>query len=817
MFAPHAFPALLDKLDSTSINVKRDALQTITSCVSRYGLSTVSVYAITLWDALKFEILNVQEEDLAEEALNALQEIARQLSSGPHDTQLHSYLKPIAKECNEHLEDAPTKQSSAAGRILSAMAKASPQASNTLVRAVVPQLLALNESADSLPRRRGLLEILNQLVVSSTFTFGRWRTIDTVKSSQSPTLLNLHHQSNTPNAMIDFTDQCVQVFTTALISSPSSEVSFRLLALESLRNLVLVRNLLNDDNIARIIRLVYEIVINESSYGKDEVKAGAIDTLVEIAHQKPQLLIETAIPAFMARLPDCPEPGETYHVSILEAFAKLSAEKQIFSTIIVRLKNKLYTALRQDAPPLYILSILSALLYSFTHGAVDLQDSTTFGSYYRDIVVPFLKDICSPRNALSHSRDIIRDESILDIVGRICNIIIRPQAWVAQTEICRNIYTFFQEADIKNVSPFSTSGNFHTMVVSTHLLAALQREARPHSNMDALLNSLIKFTTIDILSTSVRNATIAQIALVVNKFTPAAATTDLISSLLQGPTSILSPSNLTATNLRIAFAILKALLLRIDPNLSIILPTYLSLLSDPTHGPLAAHLFSTLLAPDDLLTKENHCTIYALHKQRFFSLVVPSLATSSRADDPQTTTNTLTALSGTLQHTPYALLRPSLPLLTAPLLRSLASGSSSNAVKAATVSTFSRVVLQDPAAVEEHMGSLVERLLDIATSSSNTSTTTAKNIPNKGADAETIAATPPNPAKLRAASLACLASFPSCFRAELLLPWKRVVVRRLAKGALDDGRRAVRGEAVRARVAWEGLDEVDGDGDGDGD
>ena len=814
MFAPHAFPALLDKLDSTSINVKRDALQTITSCVSRYGLSTVSVYAITLWDALKFEILNVQEEDLAEEALNALQEIARQLSFGPHDTQLHSYLKPIAKECNEHLEDAPTKQSSAAGRILSAVAKASPQASNTLVRAVVPQLLALNESADSLPRRRGLLEILNQLVLSSTFTFGRWRTIDTVKSAQSPTLLNLHHRSSTPNAMIDFTDQCVQLFTTALTSTPSSEVSFRLLALESLRNQVLVRNLLDDDNIARIIRLVYEIVINESSYGKDEVKAGAIDTLVEIAHQKPQLIIETAIPAFMARLPDCTEPGQTYHVSILEAFAKLSAEKQIFSTIIVRLKNKLYTALRQGAPPLYILSILSALLYSFTHGAVDLQDPTTFGSYYRDIVVPFLNDICSPYNALS--RDIIRDESILDIVGRICNIIIRPQGWVAHTEICRNIYTLFQEVEIENVSPFSTSGNFHTMVVSTHLLAALQREARPHSNMDALLNSLIKFAAIDPLSISVRNATIAQISLVVNKFIPAAATRDLISTLLQGPVSILAPSKLTATNLRIAFAILRAVLLRIDPNLSTILPTYLSLLSDPTHGPLAAHLFSTLLAPDDLLTKENHCVIYALHKQRFFSLVVPSLATSVRADDPQTTTNTLTALSGTLQHTPYALLRSSLPILTAPLLRSLASGSS-NAVKAATVSTFSRVVLEDPAAVEEHVGSLVERLLDIATSSNTTSpspyptmsspTTTTTGKTNKGT---AISATP-SPAKLRAASLACLASFPSCFRAELLLPWKRVVVRRLAKGALDDGRRAVRGEAVRARMAWEGLGEGDGD------
>jgi DNA repair/transcription protein MET18/MMS19 len=75
-FAPYAFPALLDKLDSTSMNTKRDVLSTITACVTEYGPRTVSLYAITLWDALKFEVLNVQEEDLAKEALTALAAIA---------------------------------------------------------------------------------------------------------------------------------------------------------------------------------------------------------------------------------------------------------------------------------------------------------------------------------------------------------------------------------------------------------------------------------------------------------------------------------------------------------------------------------------------------------------------------------------------------------------------------------------------------------------------------------------------------------------------------------------------------------------------
>ena len=71
-FAPHAFPALLDKLDSSSMNTKRDVLQTLMSCVAYYEPRTVSLYSVTLWDALKYEILNVQEEDLAVDSLKSV-------------------------------------------------------------------------------------------------------------------------------------------------------------------------------------------------------------------------------------------------------------------------------------------------------------------------------------------------------------------------------------------------------------------------------------------------------------------------------------------------------------------------------------------------------------------------------------------------------------------------------------------------------------------------------------------------------------------------------------------------------------------------
>jgi DNA repair/transcription protein MET18/MMS19 len=135
----------------------------------------VHLYSITLWDALKFEILNVQEEDLAEESLKALKAIATQLSSGTHSGPLQNYLNPVIKECNEHLEDTPTKQSTAAGRMLSVISEASLEASDMLGKSCLPQLFVLMKTADNLPRRRGFMEILDQLLQANLSTYGPWR------------------------------------------------------------------------------------------------------------------------------------------------------------------------------------------------------------------------------------------------------------------------------------------------------------------------------------------------------------------------------------------------------------------------------------------------------------------------------------------------------------------------------------------------------------------------------------------------------------------------------------------------------------------
>lgn len=786
------------------------------ACVARYGPATLNLYSITLWDSVKFEILSAQEEDLVGEALSVLRSVAKVLSSGLHEGPLENYLRPICKECKEHLDDTPTKQSSASARILGSVSEAAAEVSSFVNKAVLPHLISLYGVTDSTQRRRGLLEVLNELLKSSISTFGRWRKDEAV---EAPTL----SIRAVPNTLDDFSSQLFELLLSAVTSSPINEVSFRIQALQGLQNLARIRGLLDDDSISAIARMLVNTVINEAPYGKEEIKALSIDTLVDIAHQKPQVAIENALPIFIAQLPDSDAHTEKPFVPVLEAIAKLSAEQQLFSTITIRLKSRLYAALRNGGSEHYVLSLLSAGLYTFLNGAVDLSSPAYFGSFYQDIVLIFLEDIIARGDQNFPQSHVIKSPPVLEMIGKICNVILRAQPFPAQAEICRNAFTLFRTERAEDVAPFQTSDSME-LIVSAQLVASLQREAVPHPNLSDLMRGLVHYSTAAHISAAPRNAAVHLASLVVNKYIRTSQTSDLVLTYLQATQAPKLSGATASAQLQVRFAMLKALILRNDPIVPAVFPHFLSSLSDPDLGLQAARAFSTLLAPDEFLTKENHCRIFALHKQRLFYLAVPALVdafrtTASEASSSPATeaakSNYLTALSAILQHVPYDLLRPELDRLAPLLLQSLALEATD--VKAAAINTLGKIVVENPSVLEQHASSLVTRLLVVATASpAPVPATSAASAENDDAKAKGGAgkakATSASPPKTRAAALACLASFVGSLKDEVLLPYQRQVVRRLAS-ALDDERRAVRAEAVRCRAAWAGLDSHEDDDD----
>ena len=424
---------------------------------------TVSNYAITLWDSLKFEILNLQEEDLAEEALLPLQAIATRLSQGfdstDPETPLAKYLRPITKECNEYLKEPQHKQAKPAGRILSALGIASPAAFFLVVKAVVPSLMALYQDADIIAEQRALLEVLVQIYDSAIVVHG-------TPSKPAP-------MTKIENPLDPFKDQLFELSSQALMSSAADEVSFRVIALKGLLRLCLLRSYLQNNEIGMAVQYFNEIILLEDPSGKDDLKREAIQALVELSRLKPNLIMDITFPAFMAKLPDSSPSDDQFYLITLEGLAQLSVERCVADTLTRRLLNKLDVVLQNEGASAYPQAILSTLQYVL--GQRSLDQDPNLSNYHARIVVGLTN-----RVVLASTGKIpitaLNEELSLEILGRLTMMIVRALDEHKQKSVALQIYSLFVDDTVFVPVPFRDNIpklQMSTMILSTSLMAGL--------------------------------------------------------------------------------------------------------------------------------------------------------------------------------------------------------------------------------------------------------------------------------------------------------------------------------------------------------
>ena len=424
----------------------------------------VSNYSITLWDSLKFEILNAQEEDLAEETLVALQAIAIKLSenltSNDPKTHLARYLRPIMKECNEQLREPQHKQAKPIGQVLSALGIASPIAFYLIVKAVMPPLNTLYQDAESIAKQRALLEVLVQLLDTSVAMHG--------------TLSVPIPAADVENPLSPFKDRLFELTSQALMSTASEEISFRVVAVKALLRLCLLRKFLQDSEIGMAVQYFDEIVIVENSGGRDDLKQEAVRALVELSRIKPDLIMTITFPAFLSRLPDSSISDSQQYLVTLEGLAQLSAERFVSDTLIRRLLKKLDLVLQSDGSLSYPQAILSTLNYILSQR--DLTEDPNLSSYHENIVVNLTRRVVlastgkAPVTALN-------DDATLEILGRLVTIIVRSLGEHKQKSVANQIYSLFAD-DSTQFTPVPFSNNTSrieksTMILSTALMAGV--------------------------------------------------------------------------------------------------------------------------------------------------------------------------------------------------------------------------------------------------------------------------------------------------------------------------------------------------------
>ena len=800
--APHTIPSLLDRLDSTSPSVKTDVLQALAACAENYETSTLTQYSITLWDAVKFEILQAQEPELADEALQVVKAIGANLSkstnTSPTASPLIQHLRPITKECLEHLQEPASRQAKASGDILKAAASASLASFDIVVKKVGPALLTTYQGADGILHQRSILEITNQLLEAAIEIYGSWMTASNKNTNGRENLLS------------EFKDRLVAIYSQALMSTVKEEVSFRLIAAHGLLLLSKIRSLLPDDEIGLVVQHFDDVILNEESYSRDELKQRATVALAEISKFKPRLISDITFPAIMAQLPDTEDDAaESNYQPVLEALSAISTEKDLLETMMRRLLNKLDVLFRSDTPgPFpYTCAILNTIRHVLEK-TVELQ-AVSLNAYYDRVVVKLSKTTTESQNGP------LTDDAVLDVVGRIQNIIVRRASPEQVTSVADNVYTLFRDSrftnrDVRLQVAFSPPT---VVILSTWLLAALPRTLSASILHRDQISHHVRDLTLFAEKCSngaIEIDCLRQIALYINKHL---ATPDLdsVDQILRARLTSLQSSDLDSQtiqfNLRLCFIVTKALSMRLAPRTN----EYLEQLVDLLHSSKYSHqvakqaspLFRVLLASDDVLSKTNFVQLRLLASQRIFQTLTPLFSRRFReASLTPEKENYLIALSGLLSTVPEDIVMPELPTLLPLLLQSL--DISDQTVRTATLETLAVMITNNPSALEEsgHVPALAKRLISSAI------------LPRQHGKMMPATSLP----RTRRLATRCLTLMPKYIqgggsRANPLLSLKREVLQGLM-AVLDDPKRDVRKEAVDARAAWlRSVDDLEEDDD----
>ena len=240
------------------------------ACALSYGPSIMAKHYASIWDAIKFEVLNASGPDgeIAEEALVTTRAIATSLAYGlsgiPQPAApLSRYLKAIVKECLDLLKEPQQKQAKPAGQILASVGKAGVVPHGYIIKESLPTLLAVYGESDGITKQRAMLEVLNQIFISTATVYGEWGEVVTYPTLENP--------------LLESKEKLFDIYSKALMGTNKDEVGFRIVALKGLGGLSKIRRLFADNEIGMVIQYLDEVVLEREEESRADIKSVTLE------------------------------------------------------------------------------------------------------------------------------------------------------------------------------------------------------------------------------------------------------------------------------------------------------------------------------------------------------------------------------------------------------------------------------------------------------------------------------------------------------------------------------------------------------------
>ncbi|KAI0461512.1 hypothetical protein LJB42_000810 [Komagataella kurtzmanii] len=637
LFAKDLFPNILEKLTSTSPAVKLDVLQTLNLCLDTYDNDTIQEYWLTLYNALKFEVLyndlaNIVEladiEKLSTEDDLVFKEVIALFKNLPKKftgEQIIKNLQIMLEELKEYLHISH-KYFKQTVLLLSVMATSKLSVYNHIVGEVLPVLLTDEPST-------------------------------VVDEKNLASALNFFINPDYPESKLSqYKDDILVVLSKGLMSSSNVETTLKCICIRSLVNLSFI---LDTQEVASIISNLSELLLSTMKNEKDPIFQETLNAFTNISATMPNVVLETTLPLLLSKLPNESSSEIDLELvrNVLNVVVNISHCKLLLDSIIVRLLSVYERLLNGRVVTIDYYYLLLNSIYLLLSNYPELLSKD-----YADRVIPQITSLTIVNYRLSKESPVYLNERILDQCGKIIRLIICKLELIHHQKILDNaVDTFLLGSD----SPlFSTSLGLEISLVSkpptlvslfNKFLSAVSKDCPFKMEPLDVLSSLVEITrdSKHFESLFERMGFLELICLLANKYI---SDSDLEKILNELSETIDLQSSDSLGTLEVMAWITKSLVLSNSPLAMKYQEYFFSLLEIPSVASVSPKLLEVLIAEVSELEvnkrdkKIINLNVRLLYKQKFYNIMLPKIIEGYRNCEQASKETYLLLLSLILNH-----------------------------------------------------------------------------------------------------------------------------------------------------------------------
>ncbi|ABN64411.2 predicted protein [Scheffersomyces stipitis CBS 6054] len=762
LFAKDSFSNLIEKLTSTNPVIRNDVLKTLLQCVENYSRETVEEYWLTLWNALKFEILH-NDVSIFKSHLNEIipSEYESNIDDNDDNKTLILTLVIISELFQKLEESSSTIQETIIGDLKENLVSIKDKSKQSII------ILAAIASQS--------IHSFNK-VVEFVFSYGNWGKYVNVENPSTEAeaieidtnedlVLNIAKQRDLVdnlgfiftsyfqlfekldknevnvfaenNKLVDFKDHLLIFLGQLLTNSSSMEKTLKCKVIQQLTKLVTLPLFLNQNENELIFSYFRDVIIgvissNTLNWEKDIVLKEAISgSIYAIDNDKK---IDLAIRLIITNLLDLLEnttDSVTFN-KILDIIGDLCINYRILEMLSVRLLNRLIAISQSDKDIEIKVNLFQNIVESLTKWFTKVQTSKQFltNSWYHNFLPKFFESVF---RLLTLHPDYVLVELCGDLVGLIVKFIDQSK----HQEILDDfVEAFFTSASSKIIGfernaldeAVPAIGIFNKAIANVDKAVKIKTFS-PAEYLSKVCDVIYtveddQFLRIQYLQT---------LAILVNKFAEdESAIEGKMGEFIGHFTQLTSNSKLSQKDY-ITFEILiwyiKALVLKVHKlgfeyvnNLVQLLSTSSNLETKELVGRSLMILFTDLKVFTNqtpgikkVISKVTNLNVKLLYKQRIFEVILPALVDNHKnSENSEIYLNSLSLILKNLSRSILVShLKEILPLVLTSL--TLPKSRLNSTILRSSLNTLFIIIEEDQSIVEGSLAKLIPILLTLAT------------------------------------------------------------------------------------------------------